>query len=853
MKLSLPAPLAEVLTRLRTHIRARPDTEFQQSLIRVVIGLVFLAYFSSDLIVLENDIRHIVLAIGLAFTCIAAMLSIFVLSTLNISPARRIAAILLDYAICSYTLVVTGESGSPLLVVYLWVTLGYGFRYGISYLIIAAALAIFGFSYVLFLSPYWGSHILISSTFLLSMLAIPLYTISLLRQLHGAVAREKKANLAKSVFLANMSHELRTPLNGVIGMSDLLEETHLDKEQKEYAGIIRSSADTLLKLIDNVLDISRIEAGRLNMEPEDFDLHRMVNSTIAMLEPQASKKGLTLAAHIAPQTPFLLHGDARHIRQILINLIGNAIKFTEHGRIDVYIRPVGQANPQRLRIEVVDTGIGIPEAAQPHIFESFTQADASVTRKYGGTGLGTTIAKQLVVNMQGEMGLHSREGEGSTFWFEIPFALQNAKATGLIETPFDQAMRVGILASAKLTGRMRQIIRSWGAETVVVSNTARLAAELSAYLAGGMPLGAVVVERGSLPGDPVEFLRLLQEDPNLTTLPVILVDSASASPLAINSEGYSDTHLIREGFASVLSLPINPTLLFNAVHAAVSRELPQNVVSLGGRFQPRPGQRRLRILVAEDNPVNQRVIRGLLGHAGFDTVLAIDGEAALAALESGEQYDLAIVDMHMPHMSGPEVIQRWRFMEPGHLPIIMLTADARAEAECASQDSGADGFLTKPVNSRVLVEMIVGLIALEQPSATAVQPPVAVSASSVIDETILDDLAQMGGGQSFVNELITSFNEENKRSLTEVERALLAEDYRMWCDQLHLMKGGASDVGAYQLASLCAEAERIKPFEITAPVARDKLMNVRSALGEAQAALARYQDCKLRTEHGRAH
>ena len=846
MKLTWPIPLAKPMLRLRAHIRARPDSEFQQSLIRLAIGVVFFIYFSSP--ALAETLRPAALTTLVLFFVAGLTITVATLVDLKASPIRRYFSMVLDYGIVSSLLITTGETGTPLLVVYLWVTLGYGFRYGPTYLIAAAVMAVIGFSTALATSPYWGGHPLISSAFLLSMIAVPLYTVSLLKQLHGAVEREKNANRSKSIFLANMSHELRTPLNGVIGVSDLLSETSLDKTQKEYADIIRSSADTLLELIDNVLDISRIEAGRLNTQTEDFDLHRLVNGISLMMEPQANKKGLILAAHIAPQTPFLLHGDARHLRQVLINLIGNAIKFTEHGRVDVYIHPIGQADPQRLRIEVVDTGIGIPAGAQEHIFERFTQADASVTRKYGGTGLGTTIAKQLVEMMGGQMGLHSREGEGTSFWFEIPLALQSTKAFNLDTAHFENTMRVGILAGSELAGRLQQVIKRWGAETVVVSTTTRLAAELSAYLAGGTPLGAVVVERASLPGDPIEFLRILHDDPHLATLPVILVDSAYAQ-LTAGSEMGHDTHLIRGGFASVLGVPINPTLLFNAIHATVDRELPQNVVSLAERYQSQLGSQRLHILVAEDNPVNQRVICGLLSHAGFEVVLAQDGEEALSMLESGDHFDLAIIDMHMPELSGPEVIQRWRFMESGHLPIIMLTADAREDAEHASKAAGADAFLTKPISSHALVDMITQLVTPKQPGIMP-SVDVGVRVEGVLDEAILEDLAQMGGGQPFVQELIDSFNEDSKRAVNEVQRALLTNDYGLWHDQLHMLKGGASDVGAYSLARQCAEAERLKPFEITAKAGQDELRRVREALVEAQSALNSYQDRKLSAERG---
>jgi two-component system sensor histidine kinase RpfC len=838
MKSSLGLP--GFVHRLAQRVHSRPDTEFQQALIRFIVGVLAYAYFSSSLIEHPERIYSSIHGVALFFLSTSTAILIRCLIDLRASPVRRVFGALVDFSTASFLLLIGGETSAPLVGVYLWVMLGNGFRYGVPYLYLSTALGTIGFGLVLSLNPFWKTHLSLGLGILFTMIVVPLYAASLTRQLHAAVRRANEANLAKSSFLANMSHELRTPLNGVIGVVDLLADTKLDKEQQELTQIIRSSAGTLLDLVDNVLDISRIESGRLSSSSEDFDLHRLINGTIAMMESQASGKGLTLAAHIAPQTPFQLHGDARHVRQVLINLMGNAIKFTEHGRVDVYVRPMGQGQPQRLRFEVVDTGIGIAEDAQARVFERFTQADSTVTRRYGGSGLGTTIAKQLVEMLHGQIGLHSRLGEGSTFWFELPFMVQPEGTIPKEQAHFDAPMRVAILAGSELAARLQTMVRGWGAEAVVVDNTARLAAELSAYLTGGLPLGAVVVEHGALPGDPVEFLRLLHDDPSLATLPVILVSDTQLA-------GRRDSQLLEAGFASVLATPVNTTLLFNAIHAAISQDLPKNVVSLADRFQSQSGHaRRLRILLAEDNPVNQRVLRGLLDHAGHEAFLARDGEEALAMLESSDNvFDLAIIDMHMPQLSGPEVVQRWRFMESGRLPIIMLTADAREEAELASTEAGADIFMTKPVNSRDLVDVIARL-AQQQPAMPARDAPVAPAVT--LDESILEDLARLGGA-GFVRELVSSFGDDSQRGIIEVGRALATQDFSLWHDQLHMLKGGASDMGACQLARLCSEAERIKPFEIGQPVARQKLDAVRLALDDAQAALAAYSDRKLRAEN----
>ncbi|MFO7542167.1 MAG: ATP-binding protein [Thiobacillus sp.] len=833
-------PFPSFLLPLKRRIQARPDTEFQQALIRFMIGLIGYLYFSSNWVAHPEYIYSSIHLIALLFISTSAIILISTLADQRAAPRRRVFGAIVDFTTASFLMLIGGETSAPLVGIYLWVTLGNGFRYGVSYLYFSTLLAAVGFGSVLIFNSFWHAHIALGVGILFTMIIVPLYAAPLMRQLHAAVHRANEANLAKSNFLANMSHELRTPLNGVIGVADLLEETKLDKEQKEFTQIIRASANTLLELIDKVLDISRIEAGRINASEEDFDLHKLVNGTVAMIETQAQRKGLVLAAHIAPQTPFHLHGDARHLRQVLINLIGNAIKFTEHGRVDIYVRPIGQGQPQRLRFDVVDTGIGISEAAQARIFDSFTQADPSVTRRFGGTGLGTTIAKQLVEILGGQIGLHSREGEGTTFWFELPFALQTVGASAPAEQ-FEMPMRVAILTSRELGSRIQTTIRAWGAETVIVDNTTRLAAELSAYLSGGTPLGAVVVERSALPGDPVAFLNLLRDDTQLATLPFILIESD------VSTASTRDAQLVREGFASVLRTPVNTTLLFNAIHAVVSHDLPPNVVSLANRFHLQSGQaQRLRVLVAEDNPVNQRVIRGLLEHAGHETYLAHDGEEALTMLEASDQaYHLAIIDMHMPQLSGPEVVQRWRFMEKGHLPIVMLTADARAEARAACEEAGADAFLTKPVNSREMMELIARLANpdTQQPAAAAPR----VQNQVDLDEAVLDDLAQMGGA-AFVQDLVTSFTADSERSLRDIERALAAQDYDQWRDQLHMMKGGASDVGANRLAQLCTEAERTKLFELTSDQAQDRLDAVRSALADALAALDAYLTSKLRAE-----
>jgi two-component system sensor histidine kinase RpfC len=830
MKPLVPRPLRAAFAWLRTRVAARPDTEFQQAAIRLAIGLGFLLYFTSAWIDHPHEVKPTNIRVALIFVALSTSILVATLIDARVSVLRRVMAAMLDFSVTTLLLIIGGETSSPLVVIYLWVTLGNGFRYGVNYLYISTALATVGFSSVLFFNSFWHIHQALGLSILLAIVAVPLYSASLMRQLHRAVAREKEANQAKSQFLANMSHELRTPLNGVIGVADLLGETRLDREQQELAQVIRSSADTLLGLIDNVLDFSRIEAGRLILADDPFDLHQLVNRTVRMLEPVARKKGIALAAHIAPQTPFRLSGDAPHLRQVLINLLGNAIKFTEVGRVDLYVRPVGLGEPPRVYFEVVDTGIGIAPEAQGHIFQSFTQADTSITRRYGGTGLGTTIAKQLVELMGGRIGLRSEPGVGSVFWCDIPFQARPADETGAEEKRLQG--RIAILARGDLRPRLVEMVADWGLEVLPMASAEVARAAVHNAAASDGSLAALIVADDCLERGALAFIESLDLGAREHSPPIILVD-----PLGEAAEAYSEARLTRAGYAAVLATPVNPSLLFNAVHAAMSCALPHNVVSIAEHFQSRAGGLRLRILVADDNPVNLRVTTGIMEHAGHEVLAAGDGDEALALLEAeAGEIDLAIVDMQMPGLSGPDVVRHWRFMEAGHLPMVILTADAREESMRVCREAGADAFLTKPINGLDLIDTIARL-ALGAGAATAARKTRAVA---VLDEEILDDLASLGGGAEFVEGLIREFTQDSLRALEAIDAALKARDYPAWKDQLHALKGGASDVGALELAQRCAEAERTQPFELGAPMARERLDAVRAAWNAAGGALTDY-------------
>ena len=429
---------------IRQQLSNRPDSEHQQAIIRLLVlgaatahAIGVTALSSWDESTLNPSVPFLVeFIVGLG------LLASIVISP-GVSYPRRIMGMLVDYSMMAIAMVMIGEPMAPVFVVMLWVTVGNGLRYGARFLHAAVGLGVVAFSIVLAVTPYWRQNIMLGVGLLLGLAAVPMYLNSLLRALTKARDEARHANAAKSRFIANMSHEFRTPLNGLVGMSQVLVTTPLNAEQRECAQVIDASVQTLLSLVDDVLDISAIEAGKLHRADVDFRVYDLLHGIELILRPLAAEKGLELKIKIDDGVPTALRGDRDHLRQIVLNLATNAVKFTEKGvvRIDVGPLEVAAGAEARLRFSVRDTGIGIPIADHPRVFQAFEQVDNGLSRRFGGTGLGTTIAKALTELLGGTIGFKSNPGTGSHFWVDIPYvAASEAVEPEMVGLPGDNVI-----------------------------------------------------------------------------------------------------------------------------------------------------------------------------------------------------------------------------------------------------------------------------------------------------------------------------------------------------------------------------------------------------------------------------
>jgi two-component system sensor histidine kinase RpfC len=781
-------------------------SEREQAFLRLAIALLGFQYLFTQLHI--TNVQTVDLIAVKIFCSIFLIVAVAVLGSTYIhgqeSEARKIFGVVIDILGFSFVLAVSGENAAPWFPVYLWVIFGNTLRYGIPYLYFSSILSILSFGTVLVFSSYWQTNLSMGIGLLVSLLVLPGYAAALAQRLRNAQLTAENANQAKSQFLANMSHEIRTPLNGIIGAAELLKERELPAEDKRFIEIINHSGSTLLQLINDILDLSKIEANKLVSETEPFDLHEFLGSLTEMMDIQAQKRGLRLLLSVDPRIPYHVQGDERYLKQVLINLLGNAIKFTEEGEVELHCElasPPSAAGSLKLEFSVRDTGIGIPLDQQEKILEPFVQAESTTSRRFGGTGLGTSIARDLVELMGGELSLESAPGEGTTFYFTLPMvgrtvlSLVGNKASETIVCSRLHEWSVNVL-SANDVSRAEQLLRKASREYAPIA-----AIVLDKYFVQNMEFTLERWRREALISDDV----------------VVVVASLQDEAPDFSAETHSKPFSPHQVWVET------EDELFNALHAV---RFP---CDLGGETSAVQEDKVhvLNILIADDNITNRIILSKILRNAGHRVVETDSGGALLEAVEE-EAFDLALVDMHMPDMNGIETFQLYHFAHASEeaIPFVIITADVTEATRSACMDAGIETILSKPIDSKQVLDAIEALTSEAAAPVPAKEEPVTAPESPdevpMVDPGKVEELLSLGTGLALAESIWEGFMEDAGNTLVQMKKAVEERDYFGMKDLAHALRGSAANVGLLkvQLASRHFELQpedefmRVRPGEI---------------------------------------
>ncbi|MGH7068791.1 MAG: ATP-binding protein [Acetobacteraceae bacterium] len=793
---SLPAWVA-------SRLKGRADTEHEMSVNRFAFAAVITGY-----LILAGAPLTGAAVLGMAVLGLyAAVTMVHILVSPAVNIPRRYAALVMDIGFVAYEMHVGDDLTAILYPVYLWVIFGNGFRFGIAYLRAAMLVSMASFAIVVATTPFWYQLPALSAGLMIGLLILPLYAGILIRKLSTAKEQAEAANRVKGQFLASVSHELRTPLNAVIGMGAMLLDTRLDDEQRDMARTMQDAGRALLSQIESILGFARVEAGRMPFTEVDFDFLAVLTETRALLRAQCHDKALWLGIRITPRTPVALFGDEHHLREILLNLCANAVKFTDSGSIVLSADAEALAGGRvRLRCEVSDTGIGIAAGACERIFERFTQADASIVNRFGGTGLGLAICKRLVEHLGGEIGVDSEPGKGSSFWFTLPVGVR--PATPLASDRLDDLTTVVLTNRPRPGEAFAEVMQAASLTPHYCTSTAEL---LAAVRSAGRRGTLVLFEEDGILSAPDVMAEALHRSNSLGRMTLVLLSERrtrrdSDRLFSMVLPGVPDHEQLMA--AVRLALAVLPERVEPSVPSAATAKCP------------------LHVLVADDNRTNQKVIAKILERGGHSVITVGDGEAALDALDE-EPFDLVLMDVNMPKMDGLEATKLWRMAELSgpRRPIIGLTADATPQMHERCIESGMDACVSKPIEPQELLETIATLTSQRPllPAAVssgpaevtdiASHPQFRIVSPPMLDGAMLKELERLGGSE-FVDDLIQGFLEDAAQALQELDAAARKRDPTLFRAKAHAVCSGASNIGARRVNELCRPWNTLRDSEV---------------------------------------